>query len=145
MDVGEMEAHRAALGDLLRLVEIGAGGGGVALRGAEPRAREQSAREMISILSKSVDRRFDVRMRAVEHRNAENRAEERDAAEGEIVHRYSENPLVAHRERQRGRSAMFDVRERTSIDGLTVRAKDPAPDRALGSGQQEVAESESWQ
>jgi hypothetical protein len=34
VDAGQMEAHRAALGELLRFGEIGAGGGGVALEGA---------------------------------------------------------------------------------------------------------------
>lgn len=49
VDVGEVERHRTALGDLLGLVEVGAGTGGVALSGAEPGTSEETQREVLKL------------------------------------------------------------------------------------------------
>ena len=99
VDVGEVETHRTTLGNLLRFVEIGAGGGGVAFEHAKPCAGEQGARKVLCAprLSKTTDRRFDMRVRAVECGIAEDRTKESDAAEREVIQGYAEKVLLPYR------------------------------------------------
>jgi hypothetical protein len=79
---GEKKRHRPALGDLLRLVEIGAGAVGIAKRRAQPGAGEEALRQLIATpgAAEAVDGLLDLGLRAVERRAFEERGKKPSAA-----------------------------------------------------------------
>lgn len=68
VDLGKVEGHRPALGDLLGFVEVGAGGVAVALDGAQPGAGEEAVREELdsTCAAESVDCLLDLGRRVLD-------------------------------------------------------------------------------
>ena len=99
LDVSEVQGHGAALGDGLSLVEIGAGGGGVAVDMVQPSTGDEAAEEIVchAGIAEAGDGGAEVTAGLIELggpavRRAEQGGVEGGPAEGEVVEADIEEP-----------------------------------------------------
>ena len=158
VDVGEVERHRAALGDLLGLVQGRAGRGGIVADDVIERGGEKGIGKEVqpSRVADAVHRAGDVRQveRRLRQRVRQHCPNQPDPGQSQVIEGDLKEPVFSGYPPQGRRCSAFDFGATRGMARLVVRyrdrrgacaAEEGLPGGAFGGGQEPVAVADTWQ